>query len=155
MMGEYEMLERKHGNSKVRKCINGRNTGCGNCVGFCTFTGHPGYLTQDLRQEHDCINKKCHYYIQKPARSHLPKPKDISSELLAIVKKQLVNFDDLRVVNTRQNGDKWIIGYVSVFGQYDLNDIEQTIKADMGVSVEIKKLDYSFERCVELVCSRC
>lgn len=155
MMSEYEVFERRHGDSKVRKCINGRNTGCGNCVGFCKFSGHPGYLTRDLRREHDCINKKCHYYIQKPIRAPLSKPKDIASGLLTIVKKQLVDFDDLRVVNIHQIGDKWIIEYISVFGQYDLFDIEQTIKADVGVSVEIRKLDYSFERCVELMCGRC
>lgn len=40
-----------------RRCIDGTVTGCGNCVGYCQFRDHPGYLTKDLRKQHDCIKK--------------------------------------------------------------------------------------------------
>ena len=48
-----------------RRCINGRKTGCGNCIGYCKYSGHPGYLTKELRKEHDCIKKGCNYYVPK------------------------------------------------------------------------------------------
>ncbi len=48
-----------------RRCIDGRITGCGNCVGYCSFRDHPGYLTKDLRKKHDCIKKACNYYVPK------------------------------------------------------------------------------------------
>jgi len=48
-----------------RRCIDGKITGCGNCVGFCQFRDHPGYLTKELRKEHNCIKKGCNYYIPK------------------------------------------------------------------------------------------
>lgn len=57
-----------------RRCIDGTVTGCGNCVGYCQFRDHPGYLTKDLRKQHDCIKKGCNYYIpkSKPAASVSP-----------------------------------------------------------------------------------
>ena len=48
-----------------RRCIDGKVTGCGNCVGYCQFREHPGYLTKELRKQHDCIKKGCNYYIPK------------------------------------------------------------------------------------------
>ncbi len=48
-----------------RRCINGKITGCGNCVGYCKYNGHPGYLTKELRKQHDCIKKGCNYYVPK------------------------------------------------------------------------------------------
>lgn len=48
-----------------RRCIDGKNTGCGNCVGYCKYNGHPGYLTKELRKKHDCIKKGCNYYVPK------------------------------------------------------------------------------------------
>ena len=62
------------GKSRVRRCIDGSLTGCGNCVGYCNFHEHPGYLTKDLRKKHNCVNKACRYYErkQKPGISQSP-----------------------------------------------------------------------------------
>ena len=64
----YELLEKKSGSPHDRRCIDGRITGCGNCVGYCSYSEHPGFLTRKQRQEHDCIKKGCHYYIAKKDR---------------------------------------------------------------------------------------
>ena len=48
-----------------RRCIDGHITGIGNCVGYCLYEGHPGYLTKSLRKEHDCIKKNCYHYEPK------------------------------------------------------------------------------------------
>lgn len=61
----YRSYENDQASPYNRRCINGQITGCGNCVGYCTFHEHPGYLTQKLRKEHDCIKKGCHYYRPK------------------------------------------------------------------------------------------
>ena len=53
------------GKTHVRRCIDGSFTGCGNCVGYCNFHEHPGYLTKDLRKKHNCVNKACRYYERK------------------------------------------------------------------------------------------
>ena len=62
---EYEISERKTGMVYTRRCIYGKVTGCGNCVGFCRYYGHPGFLTKELRKQHNCLGKKCIYYIPK------------------------------------------------------------------------------------------
>ncbi len=49
----------------TRKCIDNRIVGSNKCVGYCSFEEHRGFLTQKLRKKHNCIKKKCHYYIQK------------------------------------------------------------------------------------------
>ena len=57
------------GKPHIRKCIDGTITGCGKCVGYCRFRDHPGYLTKELRKDHDCIKKGCRYSEpkQKPS----------------------------------------------------------------------------------------
>lgn len=67
----YSSIEQTQKSPHHRRCINGQITGCGNCVGYCSFHEHPGYLTQQLRKEHNCIKKGCHYYRakEKPTES--------------------------------------------------------------------------------------
>lgn len=64
---EYERVERRQ-QGRERRLINGRITGCGKCVGYCRYDGHPGYLDKTLRQAHDCLRKGCFYYAPKDTR---------------------------------------------------------------------------------------
>lgn len=62
----YGALLRTKMQGKInRVCINGQVTSCGNCVGFCRYNGHPGFLTREMRKEHNCIKKGCLYYLAK------------------------------------------------------------------------------------------
>ena len=61
----YSSFESKYTSPHRRRCIDGQITGCGNCVGYCTFHEHPGYLTQQLRKEHNCVKNNCFYYHPK------------------------------------------------------------------------------------------
>lgn len=63
---EYAYYEKRNRSKFNLRCIDGQHTSCGNCVGYCRFAGHEGFLTRQLRKEHDCIVKKCNYYIPKP-----------------------------------------------------------------------------------------
>ena len=38
---DYMSVERKQRSPHHRRCIDGKTTGCGNCVGYCTFIEHP------------------------------------------------------------------------------------------------------------------
>ena len=62
----YDYFDRKQKNSYNRRCIDGHITGCGKCIGYCTYQEHSGFLTKQLRKEHNCINKGCFYYLPKP-----------------------------------------------------------------------------------------
>lgn len=149
---QYEMQSKSRIN---RRCIDGSFTGCGNCVGYCQYREHPGFLTQKQRKEHNCIDKQCHYYIPKPQRMKQEKSENLSSVLLASAKQFEEVVDDLCIINACCNEGTWVIGYVTVFGQYDFSDMEQKIQRETGITVIMKKLDYGFERCVDLICSRC
>ncbi len=65
MFTEYEFYERREKTEFTRRCINGKITGCGKCVGFCKCDLHPGFLTRALRQKKNCIKKGCVYYVRK------------------------------------------------------------------------------------------
>ena len=67
--GRYRAVEDGHAAPHRRRCIDGRITGAGNCVGFCHYCEHPGYLTKELRKEHDCIKKACCHYAPKERNS--------------------------------------------------------------------------------------
>jgi len=60
---DYSYYEEKCGNSKIRRCINDRITGSGNCVGYCMYDVHSGFLTKELREAHNCIENGCFYYF--------------------------------------------------------------------------------------------
>ena len=62
----YENVEKKYGlKNHTRKCIDGIITSCGNCVGYCMYCEHSGFLTKELRKKHNCIGKQCHHYVEK------------------------------------------------------------------------------------------
>ncbi len=66
---QYRLMEKRAGTGHERRLINGRITGCGNCVGYCRYEDHSGFLTRDLRKEHNCLGKQCRYYLGKPKKS--------------------------------------------------------------------------------------
>lgn len=68
VINRYEYYEKNSPSVYARKSIDGSIVGCSNCVGFCQFEGHPGFLTKKQRKQHNCINKKCFYYISKPKK---------------------------------------------------------------------------------------
>ena len=150
-LSEYERLERQSRSAYNRRCINGRITGCGNCVGYCRFDEHPGFLTSKLREQHDCIRKACRYYLPKERANTLKAKKDNGSKtLLQIAQRCSQHIDDMRIMRARSEDDHWIIEYITVFGHCDPIDIERAIEDCSGVPVKLQKLNYSFDRCVEL-----
>ncbi len=62
----YSVFDLSSSNANhTRRCIDGKITGSGKCVGYCTFYEHEGFLTRQLRQEHDCLKKGCRYYVNR------------------------------------------------------------------------------------------
>lgn len=148
----YFQYEMQSGSRINRKCIDGTITGCGNCVGYCQYQKHPGFLTKKIRKEHDCINKQCYHYLPKPQKNKSERPTDFSALLLGLAKQFSKGMDDIRIMNVRQTENGWTIGYITVFGQQSFSEIERAIEAESGLPVIMEKIDYSFERRVELIC---
>ncbi len=63
----YEKLCEGYGGSATRRLITGKITGSNNCVGYCQYNRHPGFLTRELRKQHNCLGKSCDYYVAKNA----------------------------------------------------------------------------------------
>ena len=54
-------------------------------------------------------------------------------------------------MNSHLEGSIWIIEYITVFGGIDLESVEKLIEKSSGFPVKMKRLDYGFDRCVELL----
>lgn len=62
----YKAFDHSFGGDKYnRRCIDGTVTGCGKCVGYCAFYEHTGFLTKELRKQHNCLKKGCRYYVAR------------------------------------------------------------------------------------------
>ena len=146
---KYELLSRSLYN---RRCIDGKVSGCGNCVGYCKYKEHPGFLTDKLRESHNCIGKECDYYVARE-RTKVQKAKKNkrSDSILQLVKKYVAAIDDIRIMNSRYDKGRCIIDYVSVFGDFNLSDIEKSLSDNTGYPVKMNRLNYSFDICVELI----
>lgn len=61
----YEQYEKQCRSKYDRRCIDNSITGCNKCVGYCQYAEHPGFLTEELRKQHNCIGKQCFHYVAK------------------------------------------------------------------------------------------
>ncbi len=61
----YGYYEKQSRSVYSRRTIDGKTVGCSKCVGYCSYDEHTGFLTQKLRKQHNCIKKRCDYYIGK------------------------------------------------------------------------------------------
>lgn len=149
----YEALERKYGYGHNRICINGKTTGCGNCVGYCSYQDHPGFLTESLRKEHDCLSKGCKYYTEKKAPiRHLKLTKDLSDQKMLFSAREAVSeMEGLRVLRAVREGATWLLKYVTITNDYVLEPVAKALTRDCCAPVRFEKLDYSFDICVKLI----
>ena len=149
----YKQHEKKYGSRYERKCIDGTITGCGKCVGFCEYSGHPGFLTEKLRKNHKCLEKGCFYYIQKPASVHR-RTEDTSfhSTLLSAAKKQTADMAGIKVISvTEVSCNHWCLAYVTITNAYSLHDVKKVLEAELNCNICLKKLNYSFDKCAQLI----
>lgn len=70
MNEDYYSAEKRYARrtAHARRSIDGVEVGSSRCVAFCRFDGHPCFLTEKQRREHDCLGKDCRYYLAKPDR---------------------------------------------------------------------------------------
>ena len=149
---EYENFELQSNSLYNRRCIDGRIACCSNCVGYCKYKEHPGFLTEKLRDSHNCIGKECVYYVEREKTKIKKTKKDKRPEsILQLAQKYIQTFDDIRLIKSRYDKDNCIIDYISVFGDLNLSNVEKSISENSGYTVKMNRLDYNFDRCVELL----
>lgn len=149
----YEQIESKQGIGYNRKCIDGKITGCGKCVGYCKCSVHPGFLTEKLRKEHDCLEKSCFHYIPKlPHTRPLNRKKALLNDILGLAKQRISDLEGMRIISVQEQGiNRWQFNYITISNEYPIHDIEQALGKDLNAEVSFIKLDYSFDRCVALI----
>lgn len=144
----------KASNSKYTlRCIDGRMTGCGKCVGYCQHTTHPGFLTEDNRKEHACIEKRCHYYLPKTKQEKIKKHVDNRSrEIIRVASELISRYEGMRIISaSKTTNGGWDLKYVSITNEHEMEIIKNTISNEIGEAINMVNLNYSFDRAAQLI----
>ena len=149
----YAFYEQQNSSAHHRRCIDGKITGCGNCVGYCQYKKHPGFLTEKLRMEHYCICKGCYYYLPKPKNEKRPlKAAQISQSILNTVTEALVGYEGMRVLQADKcPSGGWQLKYVTITNEYHIPSIEKKLSACVGDIISMIRLNCDFEKAVQLI----
>lgn len=153
IINDYNTYDAKYTSTFNRPCIDGKISGCGKCVAYCSYEGHPGFLTDELQKKKNCIEKGCRHFIQKPrnvkiAKSKLENEKDRVTTIAASATNDM---EGLRVMRTSEESDgTWTVYYVAI-AEYSLHDKALEVSERIGNGVRFEKLDYRFEIAASLV----
>ncbi len=149
---EYQKLEERYGDGYNRKCIDGRITGCGKCVGFCKYAGHSGFLTERHRLTHQCVEKGCKYYTPKPGKIRMIMPiPDPEQALQSLVRKAVSDMDGLKVTRIHHDNGSWIANYVTISNEYDLVEAEKAVRRQSGLRFSFHRLNLDFDTCARII----
>ena len=150
----YAIYERRFGSGYNRKCIDGKVTSCSNCVGYCQYNKHPGFLTTEHLMKHNCEGKGCDYYIAKPKREKI-KRSGYVAEILEFIRSEVESNEGIRVINIKeQEGDKYVAYYVTITNDLPFEKAVQEVVAKFNVELEFIQLNYDFDTCVEIILRR-
>lgn len=156
-MNEYQIdfkyYENKSGSKYNRRCIDGKMTGCGNCVGYCQYIGHSGFLTKEQRKEHNCIEKCCIYYLPKIKQEKTRKLTDNrQNEVFDIANNLISKYEGMRIINVSRNqSGRWLVNYISITNGYSIVAIENKISMIIGESIKMVNLNYDFDYAAHLI----
>ena len=60
--------------------------------------------------------------------------------------------EGLRVMSVQEQGqNQWQFSYVTISNEYSIHEVIRSLENDFHGKVSFKKLNYSFERCVQLI----
>lgn len=150
---DYSYYENKNGSKYDRRCIDGRITGCGNCVGYCQYSEHSGFLTIEQRKEHNCIGKGCFHYLpkikqQKPKKVIDNRPREVVNAASDLIS----GFEGIRIINACRSLDGgWLVKYISITNEYSIEAIENMISKVVGEAATMVNLNYDFDRAAKLI----
>ncbi len=149
---EYRKMEERYGEGHNRKCIDGKITGCGKCVGYCKYAGHPGFLTEQQRSDHNCIAHDCNYYLPKPEKiRNIPGTADPSKMLLKLASREVADMEGLKITRIWNRNGSWIANYVTISNGYHLEQAEKNVRSRTGFDFSFHKLNFDFDTCVQIV----
>jgi len=150
----YEQYEKQSRTVHNRRCIDGKITGSNNCVGYCKYSEHSGFLTTKQRKEHKCIEKECFYYIAKERtpKSTFVTQKESVENFMETASDCTREYEGLKVLHAIPNGsDSWVLRYIAISNDYPISVIENKISKTTGCAIILERLNYDFDVCVKLL----
>ena len=151
---DYSYLDEIQGSDRRRRCIDGRITGRGNCVGYCNYAKHPGFLTAGLCEEHHCAEKGCHYFLPKPKQEKAAvKRPDAETEIVTIAAQAISAFEGMKIMRADKADGGWRLKYITLSDAYPISRIAESISKAVGETVVMIRLDYDFELAARLICA--
>lgn len=150
----YEQYEKQSRTVHSRRCIDGTITGSNNCVGYCRYGEHSGFLTTKHRKEHKCIEKECFYYIAKERSSKATHTiqKNEAEKFVEKASNCTREYEGLKVLHAIPSGsDGWVLRYIAISNDYPINVIENKISKTTGYAISLERLNYDFDVCVKLL----
>lgn len=149
---QYTVFEKQSRSKYERRCINGNVVGPCKCVGYCRFDGHPGFLTDKLRHQHDCIRKQCNYYIPKIKNMPVHKKGKAATPIFSIIEEKVKPFEGMRILHIEQSGPSNVeLSYITISNEYPLALIAAEVEKEHGIQIQWKRLNYSLENCIRLI----
>lgn len=149
----YTYYDSRYPNTYSRRCIDGSTVGCNKCVGYCQYEGHEGFLTEKHRKAHDCLGKECFHYLPKPRAERRAKMDTCTTATLKDgVAEILTKFEGLRPMHIElDTAGICLIEYITISNAYIIPEIEREISNLLGKPAKMVKLDYDFDRVVQLL----
>ena len=154
MYNPYAEYEKNCSASHKRKCIDGKLVNFSLCVAFCEYEEHPGFLTEALCRQHNCIGYHCTHYVPKlNLKEKIKKDKNTFGDALLQRARELTkDFDGFKVMCVESEFlDSWIINYITITNAHTFEDIEKKLKEETDCEITFHNLHYNFDVCVKLL----
>ena len=149
---DYSYLDEVQGSDHRRRCIDGKITGRGNCVGYCQCDDHPGFLTAKHCIEHRCVEKGCHYYMPKTKKEKaVCLQSDPQTDIVAIASKEISSFEGMKILRADKTNSGWRLKYITLSDAYPIKRIAENVSEAIGETVLMIRLDYDFELAAQLI----
>lgn len=86
----------------------------------------------------------------------IPSKKDgLGDRLLPFAIQQTLQMEGLRIMSIQEQGEnRWQLNYITISDGYPLQDVILSLEEVFHRRVSFKKVDYSFDRCAQLILTR-
>ena len=153
---DYTYMDIREENNHHRRCIDGSITGRGNCVGYCRYAKHTGFLTAEQCAGHQCAKKSCHYFLPKPKHEKPAlKCNNLPQEILSLAVRCTADYEGLRIMQAEHSDDgSWLLKYVTISADYPIAKIAAKVSSVIGETVVMINLNYDFDVAAQLIFAR-
>lgn len=147
--------------------IDGTRSDVNKRVGFCNSNLHKGYLTKKLMDEHECIEKGCHYFIkyeknaywqQKNASKEKRQKAKIQKKFweqkeqgaLYLMRELTKDIQYLGITSAYKKENHIEIRYVAL-NMVNLSPEIYTLKNKLKIDIKLAAVRTSYEKKIELL----